>query len=89
MSELELKRSLSLVRYGGVVVTLMVFVILLVFALVVGTGIDKAVPGAAVTGMTLGSLFPYIIGLTILAGVLSIALFFGYRAYLMGRVSKA
>ena len=89
MSEQELKRSLSLVRYGGVVVTVMVFVVLLVFGLVVGTGIDKAIPGAAVTGMTLSSLLPFIIGLTILAGVLSVALFFGYRAYLMGRISKA
>jgi carbon starvation protein CstA len=83
MTEAEVKRSLNLIRYGGVVITVTVFVVLLAFALVVGNAIDPSL-----AGKTFNSLLPYIIGFTVLAAVLSIALFFGYRAYLMGRMKQ-
>ena len=83
MTEAEVKRALNLVRYGGVVITITVFVALMAFALIVGNAIDPALAGA-----TFSALLPYTIGFTIMAAVLSIILYFGYRAYLMGRMTK-
>jgi carbon starvation protein CstA len=88
MTEQEVQRSLRLVRYGGVVITVTVFVTLLAFAIVTSGAIGGAT-GISITGSTLNSLLPYIIGLTIAAAVLSVVLFFAYRAYLMGRVQRA
>jgi hypothetical protein len=83
MTEAEVKRALNLVRYGGVVITITVFVAMAAFALIVGNAID---PSA--TGLSFNQLLPYTIGFTIMAAVLSIILYFGYRAYLMGRMTK-
>jgi hypothetical protein len=83
MTEAEVKRSLNLIRYGGVVITITVFVVLLAFALVVGNAIDPSL-----SGRTFNALLPYIIGFTVFAAVLSAALWFGYRAYLMGRMKQ-
>lgn len=88
LTEQEVKRSLRLVRYGGVVITVTVFVTLLAFAVVTGSAIGGAT-GTSLTGNTINSLLPYILGLTVMAAVLSIILFFAYRAYLMGRVQRA
>jgi hypothetical protein len=38
--------------------------------------------------MTLSAGLPYLIGFTVLAAVLSIVLYFGYRAYATRRVSS-
>ena len=83
MTEAEVKRALNLVRYGGVVITVTVFVALLAFALIVGNAIDPSLAGP-----TFNALLPYTIGFTVMAAVLSIILYFGYRAYLMGRMTK-
>jgi Mn2+/Fe2+ NRAMP family transporter len=83
MTDQEVQRSLRLVRYGGVVITVTVFIVLLAFALVAGQAIDRTNPTAgAATAATFNSFLPYIVGFTILAAVLSAALWFGYRAYL-------
>jgi hypothetical protein len=87
MSEQDIRR-LRLIRYGGIVVTVTVLVVLLAFAFVVGNQIDRNVPGATATGMLFGSLLTYIIGFTIAAAILSAVLYFGYRAYLMNRAPK-
>jgi hypothetical protein len=87
MTEQEMKRSLSLVRYGGVVITVTVFVALLAFAIVT-SGAIGAQMGTSLTGATISSMLPYIIGLTVAAAVLSVLMYFGYRAYLMGRSQR-
>jgi hypothetical protein len=79
MTEAELKRSLSLVRYGGIVITITVFIILLAFAMVTGGAFGAS-------GAVVNSMLGYIIGFTVLAAILSAGLFFGYRAYLMGKM---
>jgi Mn2+/Fe2+ NRAMP family transporter len=86
MTDQEVQRSLRLVRYGGVVITVTVFVVLLAFALVAGQAIDRTNPTAgAATSATFSSFLPYIVGFTIFAAILSVVLWFGYRAYLTGR----
>ncbi len=77
MTEQEIKHSLNLVRYGGIVVTAVVFVALLGFSVIVGNALS--------TGDLLSQMLPYIIGFTVLAAILSVVLYFVYRAYLMGR----
>ncbi len=79
MTEQEVKRGLGLVRYGGIVITVVVFVVLLGFALVTGNALGKDV---------VGPMLIWIIGLTLLAAVLSIVVYFGYRQYLMSRLKK-
>jgi hypothetical protein len=81
MTEAEVQRGLRLVRYGGVVITVTVFVALLAFALVTGNALGAS-------GLTLNSLLPYILVITVLAAILSVALYFGYRAYLMGKLKR-
>lgn len=87
MTQEQLDRGLRLVRYGGVVITVTVFVVLLAFMVVVGNSIGSAT-GAGVTGMSLSAGLPYIIGFTVLAAVLSVVLYFAYRMYATGRVQK-
>ena len=82
MTEAEVQRGLRLVRYGGIVITVTVFVILLAFAVVTG----NAIPGAS--GATFNSLLPYIIGFTVLSAILSVVLYFAYRAYLNGKMKS-
>lgn len=81
MTEQEVKHSLNLVRYGGIVVTVVVFMALLGFSVVVGNALQGS--------NLLGSMLPYIIGFTVLAAILSVALYFAYRSYLMSRTSRA
>ena len=87
MTQQDVNRGLRLVRYGGIVITVTVFVFLLGFLLVIGTGIDQAT-GSSATGITLSAGLPYLIGFTVLAAVLSVVLYFAYRAYAMRRVSS-
>ena len=79
MTEQEIKRGLGLVRYGGIVITVVVFVILLGFALVTGSALGQDV---------IGPMLIWIVGLTLLTAVLSIVVYFGYRQYLLGRAKK-
>lgn len=76
MTEKDFKRSLNLIRYGGIVITAVVFIALLGFAIVVGNALGQNL---------VGSMIGYIIGFTVAAAVLSVVLYFGYRAYLSGR----
>jgi carbon starvation protein CstA len=88
MTEQEtIKRKLRLIRYGGVVVTVTVFVVLLAFAFMFGQQIDQQT-GLQTTGAFFNSLLIYIIGFTIFAAVLSIVVYFGYRAFLMSRAKS-
>jgi hypothetical protein len=87
MTEQEtIKRRLRLIRYGGVVITVTVFVVLLVFAFMVGQQFDLNTPGiGGATGASINALLVYIIGFTVFAAALSILVYFGYRAYLTRR----
>ena len=87
MTQDQFNRGLRLVRYGGVVITITVFVVLLAFMFIIGNTIDAAT-GGGTTGMTLNATFPYIIGFTILAAVLSVVLYFGYRMYAARRLQS-
>jgi len=82
----EKQKRLNLVRYGGVVITVVVFVVLLVFSLLPISAPSTNSAGAVtmVSVNLIGSTLPYIIGFTILAAVLSVAVYFGYRQMLMG-----
>jgi carbon starvation protein CstA len=85
MTEQEtIKRKLRLIRYGGVVVTVTVFVVLVAFAFMFGQQIDQQT-GAQTAGAFFSSLLIYIIGFTVFAAVLSIVVYFAYRAFLMSR----
>ncbi len=80
MTEQEVTRGIRLVRYGGIVVTVTVFVVLVAFALVTGNAI------AGVGGEILNNMLPYIIGFTVFAAVLSAIVYFAYRAYLLNKL---
>ena len=88
MTEADVTRGLRLIRYGGLVVTITVFVVLFAFALIVPNAID-AQTGAGITGQIFGTLLPYILGLTVATAVLSVVLYFAYRMYATGRVKSA
>jgi carbon starvation protein CstA len=88
MTEQEtIKRKLRLIRYGGVVVTVTVLVVLLAFAFMVGQQLDQQT-GFQTTGTIFSNLLIYIIGFTVFAAVLSIVVYFAYRAYLMSRAKS-
>ena len=87
MTQEQFNRGLRLVRYGGVVITITVFIVLLAFMLIIGNSIDAAT-GGSTTGLTLSATFPYIIGFTVLAAVLSVVLYFGYRMYASRRMQS-
>jgi hypothetical protein len=70
------------VRYGGLVVTITTFVVLLAFAVLIGNASSS-------TGLALSSFLGYIVLFTVVAAVLSVVVYFVYRAYLMGRKSTA
>ncbi len=82
MTEQEVTRGIRLVRYGGIVVTVTVFVVLVAFAVVTG----NAIAGAG--GELLNNMLVYIVGFTVLAAVLSIIVYFGYRAYLLRKLKE-
>jgi hydrogenase/urease accessory protein HupE len=76
VTEKDFKRSLNLIRYGGIVITVVVFVALLGFSLIVGNALGQNL---------VSSMLGYIIGFTLATAVLSVVLYFVYRAYLTGR----
>ncbi|HLY27376.1 MAG TPA: hypothetical protein VKQ72_13620 [Aggregatilineales bacterium] len=82
MSEDQVKRGLRLVRYGGIVVTITTFVVLLAFAVMIGSASSS-------TGLALSSFLGYIVLFTVVAAVLSVVVYFAYRAYLMGKKPAA
>jgi hypothetical protein len=82
MTEADLQRGLKLIRYGGVVITVTVFIVLLAFSLVVGNALG-------VSGGMLNSMLPYIIGFTVLSIVLSVVVYFGYRAVQTNRLKTS
>lgn len=77
MSEKDYKRGLNMIRYGGIVVTLMVFVSLLGFSVIVGGALGQNL---------LSSMGIYIIGFTVGVAILSAVLYFVYRAYLQSKL---
>ncbi len=87
MTEQDIKRSLNLVRYGGIVVTVVVFIALLGFSLlpVSMTGAN----GQVITGNAYNNgAVPYILGITVVTAILAVVLYFVYRAYLQGRLTN-
>jgi hypothetical protein len=96
MTEEKLKHSLRLFRYGGVVVTVVVFVVLLAFSVfanglmkVTTIGADgKSTLATAQLGDTLSAMLPYILVITLATAVLAIVFFFVYAAVLRGQIKK-
>jgi hypothetical protein len=96
MTEEKLKHSLRLFRYGGVVVTVVVFVVLLAFT-VFANGVMQVTTVAAdgtstlataQLGDTLGQMLPYILVITLITAVLAIVFFFVYATILRGQIKK-
>jgi hypothetical protein len=79
MTEQEVKGRLNLVRFGGLVVTIMTFVILIAVIFLVG---QLTVGG---TQMIQDALLYIVLG-TVIAAVVSIVFYFLYRSYLMRQV---
>ena len=88
MTQQDVQRGLNLIRYSGVVITLTVFVTMLAVSIVIGQSIDGATGVTNVTGWTFSALLPYTIGFTVMAAILSVIVYFGYRTYAMGRVPQ-
>jgi Na+/H+ antiporter NhaB len=82
MTEQDVRRSLNLVRYGGVVVTVVVFISLIAFSVVMGQS-NNAV------GLAFNEMVPYIALFTVVAAVLSVVFYFVYRAVLRSRMKTA
>lgn len=80
MTEQEVKGRLNLVRFGGLVVTIMVLVILVVVVFLVG----QTMTGSGARTLQ-DSLLLIILG-TVIAGVVSAVFYFLYRAFLMQRL---
>lgn len=81
MSEKEVKGRLSLVRFGGLVVTIMTFVILIAVVYLVG----QLTTGG---GQMIQDALLYIILGTVIAAVVSVIFYFLYRAYLMRKLQS-
>ena len=77
MTEQEVKGRLNLVRFGGLVVTIMVLVILVVVVFLVG----QTMTGSGARTVQ-DSLLTIILG-AVIAGVVSAVFYFLYRAILM------
>lgn len=74
----DIKRNLNLVRYGGIVVTLVVFIALVGFALVAGGALGAS-------GTAFNEMLPYIALITVITAVLSVVFYFAYGAFLRSR----
>jgi hypothetical protein len=85
MTQTEINRSLNLVRYGGVVVTVVVFIALLAFAIIMDSSTTLRLEGATAGGGFLNALLPFILIATVITAILSVVLYFAYRAFLNGR----
>ncbi|MCC7207025.1 MAG: hypothetical protein IT323_06950 [Anaerolineae bacterium] len=81
MTEKEVKGRLSLVRFGGLVVTIMTFVILVAMIFLFGQLTTSG-------GQMVQDALLYIVLGTVIAAVVSIVFYFLYRAYLMRRMQS-
>lgn len=81
MTEQDLKRSLNLVRYGGIVVTVVAFVAMLGVFLMLGNALGE-------TGDVLNQALPYILLITLITAVLAVVFYFGYAMYLRRRMNR-
>lgn len=82
MTEEKYKHSLRLFRYGAIVVTVVVFVVLLAFTFFVNSVFS------ADFGKTLNEMLQYIVIITVATAVLAIVFYFVYGAVLRGRIKK-
>jgi len=80
MSEDQYKRGLNLIRYVGILVTVLFFIAALAFAAILPS-----------TGSTSSftSLLPYVVMVTVVIAGLSVILYFGYSRLQGGRVKKS
>jgi hypothetical protein len=82
MTEDQVKRGLHMIRYTGILVTVLFFITVVVFTLVINNLISAA--GVSATS----TLLPYIIGLTIGIAVLFVVVYLAYGALQRGRITK-
>ncbi len=82
MTEDQVKRGLNMIRYTGILVTILFFIAALVFTLVINN--ITSANGVSATS----ALLPYIIGLTIGIAVLFVVVYFIYGVVQRGRIKK-
>jgi preprotein translocase subunit SecG len=82
MTEEQVKRGLNMIRFTGILVTILFFVAAIVLALVFNS------LNAGTNVSPLSQLLPWIIGLTVAIAVLFIVVYFVYGAVQRGRVKK-
>lgn len=82
MTEDQVKRGLNMIRYTGILVTILFFIAAFVFVLVINN-----ITSANGVGAT-SPLLPYVIGLTIGIAVLFAIVYVVYGAVQRGRVKK-
>lgn len=81
MTEKEVKGRLNLVRFGGLVVTIMTFVILVAMIFLFGQLTTNG------SQMVQDALLYIVLG-TVIAAVVSIVFYFVYRTYLMRQMKS-
>jgi len=80
MTEEQVKRGLNMIRYTGILVTILFLIATLVFAVLLNS--------QSGTQIALSALLPYIIGLTVGIAVLFVVAYFVYASVQRGRVKK-
>ena len=83
MTEEQFKRASNMIRYVGILVTVLFFIAALAFSAILPNSI---VPGAV---STFSQLLPYVIMVTIIIAALSVAVFFLYRVIQRPKIKKA
>ena len=77
MTEEQFHRGSRMIRYVGILVTVLFFVAGLAFGAIIPNG-----------GGLFGSLFPYVLLVTVIVAVVFVIAYFGYNAIQGGRVKK-
>ena len=80
MTEEQVKRGLNMIRYTGILVTVLFLIATLAFGVLVNN--------QSGTQIALSALLPYIIGGTIALAVLFIVVYFVYGAIQRGRITR-
>jgi len=83
MTEEQFKRGSTMIRYVGILVTILFFVAGVAFSAILPNSIT---PGAA---STFSQLLPYVLMVTVIIAALSVAIFFLYRVIQRPKVKKA
>ena len=90
MTAQDIKRRLNIIRYGGIALTVVVLGVSLAYVIVTNNYLEVLRVSGVYSGPSaFDSLLIYIIGFTVFAAVMSVIVYFGYRAYLMNKISTS